>query len=61
MPVVRLTPALLSLHLRATIAGGRAILRQVERLGWRVLQERPTLKGPARVWVALRALAGFDG
>jgi squalene synthase HpnC len=60
-PVVRATPALLSLHLRATIGGGRAILRAVERLGWRVLQQRPRLNGTARVGIALRALAGFDG
>jgi len=60
-PVVRLTPALLSLHLRVTIAGGRAVLRQVERLGWRVLGHRPTVTGVARVGIALRALAGFDG
>ena len=61
VPVTRFTPALLSIHLRATIAGGRAILRRVERLGWRVLQERPTLNGPAKVGIALRALAGLDG
>jgi hydroxysqualene synthase len=60
-PVVRATPALLSLHLRATIAGGRAILRAVERLGWRVLDQRPRLNGAARVGIALRALAGLDG
>jgi len=60
-PVVRATPALLSLHLRATIAGGRAILRAVERLGWRVLEHRPRLNGAARVGIALRALAGLDG
>ena len=61
VPVVRHTPLLLSLHLRATIGGGRAILRAVERLGWRVLEQRPTLTGPARAGVALRALLGFDG
>jgi squalene synthase HpnC len=60
VPVARYTPALLSIHLRATIAGGRAILRRVERLGWRVLHERPTLNAAARVGIALRALAGID-
>jgi squalene synthase HpnC len=60
-PILRMTPALLSLHLRATIAGGRAILRSVERLGWRVLEKRPTLRGVARIGVVIRALAGFDG
>ena len=60
-PVVRMTPALLSLHLRATIGGGRAVLRKVERLGWRVLGQRPTLSGVAKAGIALRALAGFDG
>jgi len=60
-PVARFTPLLLSLHLRATIAGGRAILRAVERLGWRVLQRRPKLNGAARVGIAIRALVGIDG
>jgi len=58
---VRMTPRLLSLHLRATLAGGRAVLRAVERLGWRVLEKRPTLGGLARVGVVIRALLGFDG
>jgi len=61
VPVVRYTPMLLSLHLRATIGGGRAVLRSVERLGWRVLEQRPTLSGAARALVVLRALAGLDG
>jgi len=60
-PIVRMTPMLLSLHLRATLAGGRAILRAVEGLGWRVLEKRPTLGGAARVGVVLRALLGFYG
>ena len=60
-PVTSFTPLLLSLHLRATIAGGRAILRAVERLGWRVLARRPTLSGAARVGIAVRALVGLDG
>jgi squalene synthase HpnC len=60
-PILKATPALLSLHLRATIAGGRAILRSVERLGWRVLERRPKLNGAVRVGIAIRALAGFDG
>jgi len=59
--ILELTPMLLRLHLRATIAGGRAILRAVERLGWRVLERRPRLNGPARFGIALRALAGIDG
>lgn len=60
-PVVRATPLLLSIHLRATIAGGRAILRSVEHLGWRVLERRPTLSGAARAGIAIRALIGLDG
>jgi len=59
--IVRMTPPLLSLHLRATIAGGRAILRSVERLGWRVIERRPSLTGAARVGIVIRALMGFDG
>ena len=61
MPILRMTPALLSLHLRATIAGGRAILRAVERLGWRVLEQRPIINGAARVGIVIRALVGLDG
>lgn len=61
VPVTRHAPLLLSIHLRATIAGGRAILRSVERLGWRVLVQRPVLSGRARVGIAIRALAGLDG
>jgi len=60
-PIVRMTPVLLSLHLRATVAGGRAILRAVERLRWRVLERRPTLAGAARLGIAIRALMGIDG
>jgi squalene synthase HpnC len=60
-PILRMTPMLLSLHLRATIAGGRAILRAVEKLGWRVLEKRPTIGGAARVGIAIRALVGLDG
>src|SRR5439155_388562 len=57
-PVGRLV---LSIHLRATIAGGLAILRATERLGWRVLERRPKLSGPARAGIAIRALIGLDG
>ena len=60
-PILKRTPMLLALHLRATIAGGRAILSAVERLGWRVLERRPRLNGPARFGIAVRALAGIDG
>ena len=60
-PVVRATPLLLSIHLRATIAGGLAILRATERLGWRVLERSPKLSGPARAGIAIRALIGLDG
>lgn len=58
--VTRCVPLLLSLHLRATIAGGRAILRSVDRLGWRVLERRPTLNGATRVAVLLRSLLRFN-
>ncbi len=60
-PILKRTPGLLALHLRATIAGGKAILRAVERLGWRVLERRPRLNGPARFGIAVRAVAGIDG
>jgi squalene synthase HpnC len=60
-PIVREVPLGLALQLRATIAGGRAVLRAVERSGWRVLRHRPTLSGAARVRVLLQALLGFHG
>jgi squalene synthase HpnC len=60
-PIVRAVPFGLSLQLRATIAGGREVLRAVERSGWRVLRHRPTLSGAARVRVLFRALLGLHG
>ena len=59
--VVREVPFGLSLQLRATIAGGRIILRSVLRSGWRVLLSRPALGTPARVRVLLTALLALDG
>ena len=59
--LVREVPLGLSLQIRATLAGGRAILRAVLRSGWRVLRDRPTLSGAARMRVILTALLGFDG
>ena len=58
--VVRRVPLGLSLQLRLTIAGGRAILREVEQGGWRVLKKRPTLGPAARARALLPALLGFD-
>jgi hydroxysqualene synthase len=59
-PIVRRVPFGLSLQLRLTIAGGRAVLRQVERIGWRVLRRRPTLGRAARMRILLLALVGLD-
>jgi squalene synthase HpnC len=59
--IVRLTPFLLSLHLRATLAGGRAILRAVERLGSGVIEHRPKLNGAARMRIAIQTLLRIDG
>ena len=58
--IVRRVPFLLSMHLRVSIAGGRAVLRAVDRLGWQVLRQRPSLNGAARTGVALRVLLGID-
>jgi len=60
-PIVRRVPFGLSLQLRLTIAAGRAVLRQVERSGWRVLRHRPKLGGPARVRILLSSLLGLNG
>jgi squalene synthase HpnC len=60
-PVVRRVPMGLSLQLRATIAGGRTVLRAVLRQGWRVLRERPALGPAGRVWILATALLAIDG
>jgi phytoene synthase len=59
--VCRLTPMPLSIQLRATVIGGRSIVRAVARRGWRVLRHRPTLSGWSRARVLAAALLGFDG
>lgn len=59
--VCRLAPWALSIQLRATVLGGRSILRAVAQRGWRVLHDRPTLNGWSRARVLTLALAGFDG
>jgi squalene synthase HpnC len=59
--IVRHVPAGLSLQLRATLAGGRAILREVERRGWEVLEHRPSLTRAARAGIVIRALLRMDG
>jgi hydroxysqualene synthase len=58
--IVRRVPFALSIQLRLTIAGGRAVLRQVERSGWRVLKRRPTLSRPARARILLSSLLGLN-
>jgi squalene synthase HpnC len=60
-PVVRRVPMGLSLQLRATIAGGRTVLRAVLRQGWRVLRERPAIGPAGRVWILAKALLAIDG
>jgi len=59
--VTRSGPFALRIQLRATFAGGRAVLREVERNGWRVLRRRPTLGRTARARILLQALVGIDG
>jgi squalene synthase HpnC len=58
--IVRQVPFGLSLQLKLTIAGGRAILREVERNGWQVLARRPSLNTAARARILIPALLGFD-
>jgi squalene synthase HpnC len=59
-PVVAFVPLALGIQLRATILGGRAVLRAVAQRGWRVLRERPRLSGWTRARVVAMALLGFD-
>ena len=37
--------------------GGRAVLRAIERRNYDVLHHRPTVSGPHKAWLALRALS----
>lgn len=60
-PVAREVPLGLSLQLRATIGGGRAVLRAVLRLGWRVLETRPAIGPLRRAWILVWALLAIDG
>lgn len=59
--ITRRVPYGLSVQLRATLLGGREILRGVMRRGQGVLEDRPTVGGLARVRIAALALAGFGG
>jgi len=58
--IVAQVPFGLSLQLKLTIAGGRAILRKVERDGWHVIARRPSLGTAARARILIPALLGFD-
>ncbi len=53
-------PLALAIQLRATVLGGRAVLRAVAQRGWRVLKQRPTLSGWTRARVLGQALVGID-
>ncbi|HEX7078325.1 MAG TPA: squalene synthase HpnC [Candidatus Eisenbacteria bacterium] len=60
-PIVGRVPVGLAIQLRATIAGGQAILRSVLRRGQDVITERPTLGTFARARIVATALLGFGG
>jgi len=60
-PIVHHVPGGLSLQLRATLGGGRAVLRAVERRGWEVLERRPSLSRAARAGIVLKTLLRLDG
>ena len=60
-PIVHRIPGGLALQIRMTIAGGRAVLREVEHRGWRVLKHRPTLGRAGRARVLLQAILRIDG
>lgn len=59
--IVRRVPFGLSVQLRATIAGGTAVLRAVLRRGQGVIQDRPTLSAIARARIAAAACLGIMG
>jgi squalene synthase HpnC len=54
-------PLGLSIQLRATIAGGREILRAVSRRGQDVIHDRPAIGGLGRMRIATKALLGLIG
>jgi len=56
-PLVHSVPGRAGWELRLVVQGGLRILDRIEAIGWRTLQQRPTLgvrDGPAMVWRALR-------
>lgn len=59
-PVIGYVPPPLAIQLRATVIGGRAVLRAVAQRGWRVVRNRPTLSGWMRARVLAQALLGYD-
>src|SRR5262249_19783264 len=60
-PIVHHVPGGLSLQLRATLGGGRAVLRAVERRGSEVLERRPSLGRAARAGIVFKTLLRIDG
>jgi squalene synthase HpnC len=54
-------PLRLAIQLRATMAGGRAILHAVERRGQDVIRHRPSLGPWSRIKIAAGACLGFAG
>lgn len=59
--IVRRVPFGLAVQLRATLLGGREILRAVLRRGQDVLRDRPTVGGFARARIAALAFTGLGG
>jgi hydroxysqualene synthase len=59
--IPRRVPFALAVQLRATLAGGRAILRSVQRRGQGVIHDRPALGRWARLRIAAGACLGLDG
>ena len=57
--IVRRVPFGLSIQLRATVAGGSAVLRAVLRRGQDVIHDRPHLGGLARARIAAAACLGI--
>jgi len=59
--IVRRVPSGLAIQLRATIAGGTAVLHAVLRRGHHVIHDRPSLGGFARARIAAAACLGIGG
>lgn len=56
IPLLNEVPGRLRLELKATVLGGRGILKKIRRMDYNVLQRRPAWTTPEKAALALRAI-----